>query len=102
MLDFWYMGLFFRKQEGPAAERVEGAEGTVDFDRLLELASGDLLVDIETLRGGILMNGGSFTLEDQKIVARLTGELETTARARGMSADGAAIEAALRLYLVTN
>lgn len=93
------MGLFFREKPTAAAEQ---AEGTVDFDRLLELASGDLQVDIETLRGGILMNGGSFTPEDQKIVARLTGELETTARARSMPANSAAIEAALRLHLMSN
>lgn len=93
------MGLFFREKPVAAAEQ---AEGMVDFNRLLELASGDLQVDIETLRGGILMNGGSFTPEDQHIVARLAGELETTARARSMPADSAAIEAALRLHLMSN
>lgn len=99
MLNYSHMGLFFREKPVAATEQ---AEGTVDFNRLLEVASGDLQVDIETLRGGILMNGGSFTPEDQKIVARLTGELETTARARSMPSDSAAIEAALRLHLMSN
>lgn len=102
MVDFCYMGLFFRKQETPAAEQVGGVEGTVDFDRLLELASGDLQEDIETLRGGILMNGGSFTPEDQKIVERFATELTAVAVERAMPADKAAVEAALRLYLIRN